>query len=251
MASSWTQEFELAVALGQVPGHSRVVALGNNPDVDTGAHEDIWPGGGIYPWQTAAVAMEAVSDSANDTSAGTGARTITVDGMDNDYVTVSQTVTLDGVTPVALPTNLRFINAVRVATAGSTTNNVGTVTVRVVAGAVTQATIRPGYGIAQQAIYTVPAGFTLFITSTVFSINRSSGVGRFATFATMFRTSTAVTRMPLELSIGQDIPYRHEGRLPIIVTEKTSFSLRCTSVSTDNTDLTAGFEGILKDNGVN
>lgn len=74
--ASWLQEFKRAIGFGQVPGYRRITALGNNPDVDTGIHEDIWTGGGLYPWMTAATSLEIVSDSANDTAAGTGARTV-------------------------------------------------------------------------------------------------------------------------------------------------------------------------------
>lgn len=252
MAAAWTQEWFVAVALGQVPGHSRVVALGSNPDVDTGGHEDTWPIGGIYPWQSSAVAHEVVSTSANDTAGGTGAQSVVIDQLDDNYAVISsQTVATNGTTPVPVPINGKRTNGFRVGAAGSGGTNDGDITLRVVAGAVPQSRIPAGVGISRQAVYTVRAGHTLFVTSLVTGINRNTGVGRFASWATMFRTSAGVTRLPLELPISDGPPYRHEGFMPIPVAEKTDFTMRWTSVSTDNTDLTAGFEAVLKDNTVN
>lgn len=90
MATAWTNDFLQAVAYGQVPGYRRVTALGNNPDVDSGTvPEDIWAGGGAYPWMTGATALEIVSSSANDAAAGTGARTVTINGLDINYAEVA------------------------------------------------------------------------------------------------------------------------------------------------------------------
>lgn len=89
MATAWTYDFLIAVGLGQVPGYRRITALGNNPDVDTAGPEDVWSGGGLYPWMTTATALEIVSDSASDTSAGTGARTVLVNGLDANFVEVA------------------------------------------------------------------------------------------------------------------------------------------------------------------
>lgn len=250
MAASWNADFLVAVALGQVPGYRRVTALGNNPDMDTTAAEDVWPGGGLYSFPAAATAMEVVSNSASDAAAGTGARTVTINGLDSNYVEVTQVVTLNGVAAVAIPSPLLRVNGASVTSAGSVETNVGTVTVRDAGGGTARAIIPAGYGITRQAVYTVPAGHSLCVTSQLFCVNRQTGVGRFATFANMFRTPTGVSRMPLELSIGDEPPYRHEGFMPIVLREKTDYTLRCTTVSSDNTDVTAAFEAILKSNDV-
>lgn len=246
--------FSIAVAAGWLDDWTRVTALGNNPSVDTSAEEDVWPVGGLYPLPSSAVAMEIVSTSANDAAAGTGARTVRVDGLTADYVMLSQTVTLNGTTPVALPTPLFRINFMVVMTAGSLERNDGVIDVRRVSGGTVQSRIPKipnlGASVSQQAVYTVPAGHTLFVESLVFSINRSTGVGRFATAATMFRASNGVQRLPLVVSFADSMPYRHSGDSgpPIRVPEKTDFILRVLSVSTNATDITAGFLGGLKSN---
>lgn len=89
MAAAWFHNFLQAIGFSQVPGYRRVTALGNNPDVDTGAAEEIWTAGGIYPFMTAATSLEIVSSSAADDSAGTGARTVLVNGLDAAYAEVA------------------------------------------------------------------------------------------------------------------------------------------------------------------
>lgn len=248
LSKRWWGEFYDSVGLGLVSGASRVAALGNNPDVDTAAVEDVWSGGGTYPWMTGATSLEIVSDSANDAAAGTGARTVLVNGLDANYATVAQTVTLDGLTPVALPTQLFRINSALIMSAGSGKVNAGTLTVRNAGGGTTRAVIPVGYGITRQAVYTVPSGKTLAINSQMFCINRTGGVSRYATFANFIQPSNGFYRMPLELSLSERAPYRHDGLPSIIIGEKTDYAFRCTSVSNDNTDVTAAFLGVLIDN---
>lgn len=90
MAASWLHDFLQAIGFAQVPGHRRIAALGNNPDVDTASlPEDVWSGGGAYPWMTASTALEILSSSANDASAGTGARTVIINGLSDAYAEVA------------------------------------------------------------------------------------------------------------------------------------------------------------------
>lgn len=248
LSKRWWGEFYDSVGLGLVSGATRVAALGNNPDVDTAAVEDVWSGGGAYPWMTGATSLEIVSDSANDAAAGTGARTVLINGLDANYVAVAQTITLNGTNAVAIPTQLFRINSALIVSAGSGKVNAGTITIRNSGGGSTRAIIPVGYGITRQAVFTVPAGKTLAINSQLLCINRTGGVSRYATFANFIQTSTGFYRMPLELSISERSPYRHDGLPSIIVSEKTDYAFRCTSVSNDNTDVTAAFLGILIDN---
>jgi hypothetical protein len=238
-------DFYTAVGFGMVPGCRRVAALGNNPDVDSGTiPEDIWSGGGLYPWMTAATSLEIVSSSASDSSAGVGARTVVINGLDINYVEVSQTITLNGLAAVAIPTQLFRINNALVASAGTSQTNVGDITIRNASAGATRGIIPAGYGITRQAIYTVPAGYTLSIHSTLVSLIKSNASIN-ATMATWFRTSAGVARMPLEFSVSEAVPYRHDGTPGVIVVEKTDIAIRANFVSTNDTALTGAFLGIL------
>jgi len=242
MANIPRGDYLLDVGFGLVPNRRRAAALGHNADVD--APEDVWTGGGDYPWMTAATALEIVSDSAADASAGTGARTVTINGLDAAWAEVAQTVTLNGTTAVAIPTSLYRIQSIIVVSAGTGKTNAGTLTVRDVSGATLRGQIAPAISISQQSQFTVPAGMTLSVNSIVLSINRPSST-RDAAVATFFQTSTGVQRLPLELTVDGNT-YLHWGLPGIIVPEKTDFGLRCTAVSAINTDLTAAWLGVLK-----
>jgi hypothetical protein len=144
MSRQFTRDFYAEVAKGNVAGHTIITRNARNPDVGTSI-EDVWTVGGVRTWLQANTALEVVSDDANDTSAGTGARTVTIEGVQIDGTFVSQDVTMNGVTPVALGTNIARVNAMFVATAGtyaSTTagSNAGNIICRIPAGA-TQAEI--------------------------------------------------------------------------------------------------------------
>jgi hypothetical protein len=241
------RDYFAAVGFSQIDGHTRVAAFGNNPDIDSGP-EDVWSGGGLYPWMSADTALEVLSSSANDTAAGTGARTVLIVGLNSSHAPISQTITLNGTTPVAIPTSLFRINSALIMSAGSGEVNNGDITIRVAGAGATRAVIQAGYGIARQSQYTVPAGYTLSVISLLFCINRPSSA-RDATVATFVRNPQGFYRMPLELSVDGN-PYRHDGNPGIILPEKTDFGLRCNYVSAANTDMTGAWLGILKQSGV-
>lgn len=91
-----------------------------------------------YIEQTVNAQREILSSSANDTSAGTGARTVLITYYDQTCAgPFTETVILNG-TGVVLTsnTNICFIEKMEVVTAGSTGSNVGTITIRTIADAV-------------------------------------------------------------------------------------------------------------------
>lgn len=240
------RDFALDTAFNLIPGYTRVASLGNNPDIDV-APEDIWSDGGLYPWMSAATSLEIVSSSANDTAAGTGARTVRIEGLDGAFAAVNQTVTLNGTTPVAIPTQLMRINRAVMITGGSAMTNAGNITIRDSGGGTTRAVLPAGFGITRQSQYTTPLGFTLQVVSMVFSINRPSTT-RDAAVATYIGNQTASTYvLGVELSVDGNT-YRHDGMPGFSIAEKTDFGLRCTYASATNTDLTAGWLGVLRDN---
>lgn len=237
----------VAIGFDQLPKYLRVAALGNNPDVDTDTvPEDVWSGGGVYPWMTANTSLEIVSGSVNDAAAGTGARTVMINGLNDSYEPVTQTVTLNGTTPVALPTQMFRINNALILTSGTGQVNAGVITIRDAGAGTTRAIIPLGYGITRQSQYTVRAGYTLQIVSSLFNVQRQ-GADPGATVAVWTRGSNGTYRMPLEITVSTN-PYRHDGVPGIIVTEKTDFGFRCTAVKNANTDISASWLGVLRIN---
>jgi len=237
------RNYDLDVGFGVVPGVRRVSAAGNNPDIDTGP-EDIWTGGGLYPWLTTATALEIVSDSAADAADGTGSRTVLINGLTAEFVEVSQTVTLNGLTAVAIPTSLYRVQSAIVVTAGSGRVNAGMLSIRDAGGGTVRGILQAGYGITRQSQFTVPAGYTLSVNHAILCINRPS-TARDATLATFIQAENGAYRMTVEVSVDGNA-YRHEAVPGIIVPEKTDFGIRCNYVSAANTDLTAVWLGIMR-----
>ncbi len=244
-----TREFLVNVGfnLAASAGYTRVTALGNNPDIDIlSVPEDVWTGGGVYPWMTASTALEILSNSANDAAAGTGARTVLINGLDANYVPVVQTITLNGVTPVALTSNLFRINSAFIMSAGTGKINAGDITIRDSGGGTTRAILPLGYGITRQSMYTVPAGSTLQILSQFLGFNSVTKDARFAKISNFIQSASGFYRMPLEFAISDQAPYRHDGAPGITLAEKTDFCHRITAVSDDNSNFTSAWLGVQR-----
>jgi hypothetical protein len=141
---------------------SNVTLLGVSTGVTTG-YSQIWSLTTTnYTQLLAGVAMEIISNSANDTAAGTGARTVRVTGVDGNYLPFSEVLTLNGLAAVPLVnTSVIGINFIEVLTAGSGGTNAGRVDVRTVSGSTVKAAVRSAAdvpGMSHDFIYTVPAG---------------------------------------------------------------------------------------------
>ena len=128
--SSAEIDFYLAVAKGDFTGYSNVSKFGYNPAVSTIAYESIWEGSNAYPWQTVADQLEVLSSSANDSSAGTGARTVELQGLDSSWNLLTETITMNGTTAVTTTGSFLRIFRARVVTAGTSLRNEGDITIR-------------------------------------------------------------------------------------------------------------------------
>lgn len=166
-STTWYQQ----VKMGLVPGYSIVSKFGANSAVST--TYTTLTASGIYNMPTSATALEFVSSSASDTSAGAGAREVTIVGLDSNWAEVTQTVATNGTTAVALGTNLIRLYRWYVSPSGTypttmaATSHVGTLTIRVAGAGATWSTIgltnSIGRGQSQIGAYTVPTGKTGYI----------------------------------------------------------------------------------------
>lgn len=173
------EPFDLQVARGQIQDHTAIIVFGYNPDVDT-AEESVWPDGGTVPHPTVASVLKISSSSANDTSAGTGARTVYLEGLDGNYAVISETITLNGQTAVNTVHSYLYVNSFYVLTAGSGGENAGNInagTGVVTSGvpAVLYDIIATGYNNRITGHYCVPAGYTGYMVEGLFSAGQASG----------------------------------------------------------------------------
>jgi hypothetical protein len=163
--------FYLAVQQGKVPGYSMVNKFGYNSSIGSGAFETIWETGDDYPWQSTAVTVDVVSDDTNDDVAGTGARTLRIQGLDGSYNLVEETVDMDGTTTVTTTQTFLRVFRMSVETAGTSGNNIGNISATYTGGSDVAATITSGNGQTLMCLYTIPAGYTGYLLS----LNVSSG----------------------------------------------------------------------------
>jgi hypothetical protein len=253
-------DWRTAATIGLITDCARVATLGTNTDVDTLTDpEDVWSGAAIgiingidhklVQIPQTAVATEVVSDNANDTSAGTGLRTLLVGYLDLNYDSKSVTITLNGTTPVALPENIIAINSMVRLTAGTFKgNNIGNISLRDVGGGgATYGYMAAGHGFHRSSLYTVPNGYTLLLYSEFFSVIQNDKIDKWAVFSLPIMNTTGAVARALQFAISSISPYRHEAdNLPVnTVAQKNSAWVTCDSVTEDNTDVTAGFVGFL------
>lgn len=184
------EPWELQVARNQITMHTPYFrfgwanSVGTTPQTITTAVT----AGSVYAYPAAATVMKVSSSSANDTSAGTGARTILVVGLDANYVSQSETITLNGQTAVNTTNSYLRITYTELLTTGSGNGIAGTLYIGT--GSLTAgvpATIywqmEATYNNWSFAGFTVPAGYTAYITSytitsqsTTANINVSLGM---------------------------------------------------------------------------
>jgi len=146
-------KFEYEVALSRRQGSTTWNKFGYNGDLDSAATEVIAAFGGTFTPLLTASTLSIVSTSTDDTSGGTGARSIVIYGVDANRVSQIEVVTLNGTTPVVTTSTWLGINRMSIYLAGSTLNNVGLITATAVTGGATQGTIPIGEGSTQQPIF--------------------------------------------------------------------------------------------------
>lgn len=127
----------------------------------------------VYP--TAAEALEVLSSSANDTSAGTGATGITYTSLDDSYIEqTAVTVSLNGLIAVALTgTHFRTVSF-SIDGAGSIGTNDGYIILRSVATGAIRGLIRPSFSNTLDSHYTVPENKDAYVDRFLLSTDKNN-----------------------------------------------------------------------------
>lgn len=151
------------VAIGPT-NRSRGFVFGKAPVVNN-VVVDLWTGPTTtYVFPTVGQQMRVVSDSANDSSTGTGVQKIHIHYLDSSYTIRNEVITLNGLTPVnTVATNIYRINAMHAEQVGTVGVSAGNISLTNTAGTITYGHIVAGFNSARQSIYTVPVGVTGYI----------------------------------------------------------------------------------------
>ena len=246
------EPFHLQVSRNQITFHEALYKFGYNADIN-GTEETIWSQGGIYTWPTSAAQLYVSSSSTADTDGGTGANSVKIIGLDADYNEVEEDITLTGQTQKITQTSWLRVYRMYVTLAGSGGAAAGTIylantgeTEGVPTGTV-YASILLGAGQTEMAVYTVPAGYSLYLddinfTSAVSQANSYVQV-RFLQrdFGTnVFREQTRV--------VLQSNTYIFKFEYPLRIPEKTDLEVRAISEGSNNNPVSATWQGILVKN---
>lgn len=230
----------------QDPDVRYIRRAGSNPDVDTGtAPEDIWSGAGLYTgFPSAAEAVRITSSSVNDTAAGSGARTVFISGLDTNGNFLSETLTLNGTTPVVSVGSYKRVNRAYVVTSGSgnTAFNAGTLTIQQnVTTANVFGLIDPGINELRTTAYTIPANTTGVLTAF-----EASGLRATASFsgtvALFIRPSGQAAGLSEQMDISSTLVARRTVRGGIYLPAGTDVVMRVVSTSANDVFVSGSIE---------
>jgi len=232
--------YGLQLRRGEVYGTSAVYKFGYSAGVSTDK-KTISDAGNDFDALSSAQALKLSSSSEEDAAAGDGARTVRVEGVDGDYVEISEEISLNGQT--AVNTTKAFLRVYRayVLTAGSTNKEegdiyigYGTVTSGVPASVL--AKITQGESQTLMATWTVPRGHTAYISRVSFS-SGTEATNKYVTGRLEVKEVGSVYRTKEKVSFGSG-EILIDLSLPITVPEKSDVKL--TAISSSGTQDCSG-----------
>lgn len=139
-------------------------------------HRILWPlGGKIYGWPTSAQAVcIALGGDPRDIAGGSGARTITIEGLDDNWNEATASLATNGLLESEQTTTLfRRINRVWVSACGTYGgSNDGAIAIQNATSRDVLAYIKAGAGQTQQSMYSVPSRKRAYLTNIIPSITR-------------------------------------------------------------------------------
>ena len=251
------KDFYLEVRKGNVPKHSMIEKFG----AITGVTTTLTPvtTSGKYPTPTTLISLEIVSSSVNDAPGGTGALSLTIEGISDTngaWTREVQTIALNGTTAVAVPNQMRRVDRLYVVSSGSyatstTPSHNSTITLRVAgAGAIWQV-IPPtsSFGLAQSeiSVYSIAKGFTGYFLGKNITVESTKSANVFL----FSRENADVVTTPFspmrvkELERNLDNEVQREPKAPLLKLvgpADIGFMAQSTSVTTD---LSIEFELLL------
>lgn len=243
--------FFLDAARGFFPEIKYNKKFGRNSNIDTGtangngSFEDVWNGGNLYtgqPVSGTATTLEIASDNANDTAAGTGARTVLIQGLDADYNEIEETIILNGTSAVTTVNSYWRQSKAKVLTAGSAGWNIGEITSHWTGTPAQIFMVMPARA-NQTAICcdTVPAGKIRIIYGLSAEMARANGSAGSANVRFLTRRENQVFRTDINAEITNSLKYESLPDTYIVIPEKTDLKWSVDEVSDNNTIVTAEF----------
>lgn len=235
------------ISRGLVTGAEPFGSFGKRTAIGAVTLQILWPDGTMVLPASTGVQLSVVSTSASDTAAGTGIRTVDIHYLDANLAPQTETVTLNGTTPVlTVATNIRFVQCMHMITYGTGKVAAGTISATDGANVVSQIAI--GEIRCTSSTRMVPAGKKLFVKSLYAStISPGSSETTVAFGATQFEGhdySADSIFMPFAQTGFQDTGLTLQLDVPLVFTEGTAVGLLYTQTSTAT--VTGGWFGWLE-----
>ena len=228
--------WNLQVAMGQVTGVTGLSISGYNADVGT-TYVPLWHGT-TYTYLNSAIQLTVWSDSASDTNIS-----VLISGLDANYLPITETVVLNnGLTGVQTTKSFFRVNSMALTRIPM---NVGVIRCGNAGKTVILCAIEAGAGRSQQTIYTVPAGYTFYLTqSNWFSNNTGNNTG-------LYRSWTQQPNGVINIILTFPFPVNYNSLkvVPRPYYEKTDIQWQVASAS-GNSKVGGQIEGYLIQNGL-
>ena len=192
----------------------------------------------VYPWSALASANNVQIATVN---VADNLKQVTIVGLDSSYNIQSETLTANSSAAVTSSgTYLRIYDAYIVDGGATNIANINITN----GGSTTIARMLPGFSRTKMAIYTVPAGYTGYLTQGTMSAQASAdGTGNM--FVRYFGSETFRIGHTFEVTGGSQ--YYYNFSVPLPIPEKTDIDVRVTTRS-NNGRFTAAFDVILVKN---
>ena len=159
-------DFEVELALGKVPGGSQFHRFAHGSSMSSAGDvaTTIWPLDSSIPqyiYPQSAATLSVVSASTNDSATGTGARKVTVTGLDSAFLDISEEVTMTGASSVGTTNSFFRVNFALVTEIGTYGgSNLGDITITHTSSGHTVSFIGTGDGESHIAVFSIAAGKT-------------------------------------------------------------------------------------------
>lgn len=242
------QVFGVQAHAGRMEGVTPAYILGQALAINTGVLPiTVGFGNALQPFASTTESWEIVSSSVNDTSAGTGARTVAVSYLDSDYEIQTAVVSLNGLTAVPVAANCFRHQSTATLTAGSGLSNAGQLTVRVSGGGASRGLVAAGACNSQQASFTVPAGHMAYFADLDLTLGKPGSTGIVATVSAFIRDApNSLVRDAFDFTVTESGAF-FTSPLGFSVAEKLTLEYRVSALSTSDSNLSIFSSGVLVD----
>lgn len=228
-----TQPFYLSIAKQEVNNHSAIHKFGAVPALSQNTSGSIWDvNDTLYPWSAFSTGTIVTVPPVNAADNG---KTITLYGLDENFLLSNETITLSSATTVS---SVKVYSRLFRAVFDGAPSNIGDINVQ--ANSTTVLRITAGKSQTLMAIYTIPATYTGYLIKGV-ATSQPNADATGNMFIRYFGQQSFRIGHSFEIAHGE---YTYEFAVPIRIPEKSDIDVRATT-RTNNSRITAAFDLIL------